>query len=71
MPPNETAAGTSIQSESLPNMPLRKRPGPCGTATVSSPVFVPVRALLASTGEGAGLHPGWSSVSPVSRSVPL
>ena len=51
MPPSETTAGTSIQSLSLPNMPLRKRPGPGGTATVSG---VP---LLCLTGAAAALHP--------------
>ena len=66
MPPSATAAGRSIQSLSLPKMPLRKRPGPCGTATVVS--CVPALSL---TGTGAALQPAWSSVSPVSRSVPL
>ena len=35
MPTRATAAGSSIQSPSRPKMPLRKRPGPCGRATVA------------------------------------
>ena len=66
MPASATAAGISIQSLSRPKMPLRKRPGPRGTATVPGCALV-----VPFTGVGTGLHPGWSSVAPVIRSVPL